>query len=76
MLVKQHEYARKIPRCYVLARVSRDDLHHVELVGQISRESFEKNKQYENFGHEDSWGVRVFDLRSVEKWRVVCFKGA
>jgi hypothetical protein len=44
LLIKQEEYNRKSPKRYVLVRVDEQNLNRVELVGQISREDFQKNK--------------------------------
>lgn len=63
--IKVGEYSRKRPNLYVLCRVS-NDLKTVEILGEISREKFDKVKHKKNYGHRDNWVCGLNDLTPVE----------
>lgn len=66
LLVKKHEYARKVPKKYVLARVDENNPLSVELVGEITREDFDKHKEGIQYGDKaPNWGVGKRYLSSV-----------
>lgn len=63
--IKKREYDSKTPRLYVLARVNRNNLNKVELLGKITRESFDENKRSKQYGPDnpENW---VVGLSSME----------
>lgn len=63
--IKLREYSRKRPSKYVLCRVSKD-LKTVEILGEITREKFDKIKKKKNYGHQDNWVCGINDLTPVE----------
>ncbi len=65
--IKKREYLSKVPSLYVLARVSRDNLAKVELLGKITRNNFDKYKKPKQYGpnNPENW---VVGLSSMEKF--------
>lgn len=57
--IKQKEFETKNPEIYILARVDKNKLGSVELLGKISRENFDRNKVAKRYGrfNPDNWIV-------------------
>jgi len=64
--IKQKEFETKNPEFYILARVDKNKLSSVELLGKISRENFNKNKVPKRYGrfNPDNW---IVPLSLMEK---------
>ncbi len=63
--IKIREYSKKNPVKYVLCRASKD-LKTVEILGEITREQFDKVKRKKNYGHQDNWVCGIDDLTPVK----------
>jgi len=65
--IKVSEYNRKSPRKYVLARIDARDTIRVALVGEISRDKFDKAKRLKNYGNQDCWVIGAKELDPIRK---------
>jgi len=65
LMVRVREYAKKRPKKYVLAKLDVGDWSKVELVGEITREDFDKHKKFGNHGNGDVWEVSPIRLSSI-----------
>jgi hypothetical protein len=66
--IKQKEFETKNPETYILARVDKNKLSSVELLGEISREEFDKNKKAKRYGkfNPDNWVVPLSKMKRYE----------
>ena len=65
--IKISEYNRKSPRKYVLTRIDTKDTTKVVLVGEISRNKFDKIKRLKNYGNQDCWIVGAKELDPIRR---------